>query len=343
MLTSLPFGLVQYVLSFGDAAMISSVMCSSKELRDSVSATMAQSKAIVFVRVPCVQDAPKQEYGPTLKQWLRHYPPTATSMSLRDCHFLTDAGCKVLAARFPLLESLDLSGCTNVTSIGAKRFSKGKLSHFCCDLTRVINGRKDLRITPAYVKAIALSKCLTCLSLTLGTRNRASALAPLHQHPSLRELNLYFEGFHDISLDIHLPALQRLRLYRGEWAPQSWRAFFHTLCKSGGIGGSGGSGGNGGSSGSGGSTVHPLCNLPNLQFLHIHSNRNLLSSVKADSAMPELLCPDVLAALPRSQLVSIVVSPCTAEHLSQWAALGPRNSLGTAISLSIGENWFQKI
>ncbi|KAJ1440870.1 hypothetical protein B484DRAFT_391028 [Ochromonadaceae sp. CCMP2298] len=179
-------------------------------------------------------------YGPQLQQWLRHYPTTVTSLSLRECYFLTDEGCKLLAARFPLLESLDLSGCP-VSSTGAKKFLKCEsLTQFRCE-TSSTGSRKDMTINPAYIKALA------------GAKN------------------------------------------------------LQTLCKSV----SGGSGGSGGSSG-GGPT--PLCNLPNLQ---------------------------VLAVLPRSKLVSIVISPCTAAQLSQWQALGPRNILGQQISLTIGEKWFK--
>ncbi|KAJ1413199.1 hypothetical protein B484DRAFT_402088 [Ochromonadaceae sp. CCMP2298] len=310
-------------------------MCSSKELRDAVSATMHQSHAIVFVKVPRVKDAPEREYGPTLKQWLRHYPPTVTSLSLRDCQFLTDVGCKLLAAQFPLLESLDLSGCTNVKAAGAKRFSKGSksLSFFRCDVTKVYTKNKTMRVTPSYVSAIAESKSLQVLSLTLGPRNKNSSLASLHMHPSLQELNLFFHGYQNISLDIRLPSLQRLKMHRSGFSLLHWRDFFQSLCKSGGSGGSGASSG-----GSNGPT--PLCNLPNLQFLQIHSANTQLGEWTVDSAMQQLLYPEVLAALPRSKLVSIIMSPCTAEQLSQWATLGPRNSLGQSISLTIGEPCF---
>jgi hypothetical protein len=335
MLTSLPFGIVQHVLSFSDATTTSAIMCSSKELRDAVSATMHQSQAIVFARVPRVKDAPKWEYGPTLKQWLRHYPPTVTSMSLRDCHFLTDEDCKLLAARFPLLESLDLSGCTNVTAAGVKKFSKGckSLSSFCCDETKVHTKNKTLRVTHSYVKAIAECKSLASLSLTLGSRNREYALASLHHHPVLQEFILYVEGYYSISLDIRLPSLHTLRLHRGVYSSHSWRDFFQALRMIGDNGGCGSTDG----------PIPTLRNLPNLQFLHIHSAVSRITSMPPDFLMPELLCPEVLAALPRSKLVSIIVSPCTAAELSQWATLGPRNSLGQPISLTIGEPWFEKI
>ncbi|KAJ1434741.1 hypothetical protein B484DRAFT_393820 [Ochromonadaceae sp. CCMP2298] len=199
MLTSLPFGLVQHVLSFSDATTTSAVMCSSKELRDA--------------------------FGPTLKQWLRHYPPTVTSLSLRDCQFLTDEGCKLLAARFPLLERVDLSGCQHMTSMAAKKFARGckNLSHFRCDATRSKCRSKNIRVNGPYIKALAESKSLQVLSLTLGSKNKENALASLHMHPALQELNLFFEGFRDISLDIHLPTLQRLRMYRDSPMPQLLR------------------------------------------------------------------------------------------------------------------------
>ncbi|KAJ1436156.1 hypothetical protein B484DRAFT_393285 [Ochromonadaceae sp. CCMP2298] len=314
-------------------------MCSSKELRDAVSATLLRCQAIIYERTPFVYNNPAREYGPTLKQWLRHYSSAVTSLTLRDCNFLNDEACKLLAARFPLLERLDLSGCDHATSIGAKRFFKGckSLSYFRSDVTHQHNTRKNFKVNPSYVKAIAESKSLTSLSLTLGSKNRISALASLHQHPSLQELNLYFLGFYSISLDIHLPSLQRLKMYRGDWSPYSWRHFFQTLCKSGGVGGS-----------SGGSSVsNPLCNLPNLQFLQIHSGDTQLTPefgvTSVDCALQWLLCPEVQAILPRSKLVSIVMSPCTAAQLSQWQALGPRNSLGHLITLTIGESWFEQI
>ncbi|KAJ1440224.1 hypothetical protein B484DRAFT_427495 [Ochromonadaceae sp. CCMP2298] len=195
MLASLPFALVQHVLTFSDATTTSAVMCSSRELRDAVSATMHQSQAIVFVRAPRVKDAPKREYGPTLKLWLHHYSPTVTSLSLRDCHFLTSEGCKLLAARFPLLERLDLSGCTNVTAAGVKKFSKGckSLSHFRSDVTQICSGRQMMPSYTVFVREIALSKSLTTLSLTLDQRNKESALVPLRNHPKLQEFNLFLE------------------------------------------------------------------------------------------------------------------------------------------------------
>ncbi|KAJ1402579.1 hypothetical protein B484DRAFT_424426 [Ochromonadaceae sp. CCMP2298] len=346
MLASLPFALVQHVLTFSDATTTSAVMCSSRELRDAVSATMHQSQAIVFVRAPRVKDAPKREYGPTLKLWLHHYSPTVTSLSLRDCHFLTDEDCKLLATQFPLLERLDLSGCTNVTAAGVRRFSEGckSLSHFRCDMTKVYTKSKTMRVTHGYISATAESKSLTTLSLTLGSRNKSSALAPLREHPALQELNLFLDGYYFVSLDIDLPALQRLRLYRGEWSTNSWRDFFQALRISGDNEGTGGSnGGNGGSNGGNGGNEPNLRNLPNLQFLHIQSEHSLLTMVPGDNALQQLLRPEVLAALPRSKLVSIVISPCTAEQLSQWQALGPLNSLGQPISLSTGEPWFKRV
>ncbi|KAJ1423372.1 hypothetical protein B484DRAFT_398683 [Ochromonadaceae sp. CCMP2298] len=302
-------------------------MCSSRELRDAVSATMRLSQAIVVI-VPCL--SPAVAYGPTLKLWLHHYSPTVTSLSLRDCNFLTDAGCKLLAARFPLLERLDLSGCTNVTAAGVKKFSKGckSLSHFRCVETKF--NRKYSRVTAAYVRAIAESKKLIKFSLTLGPRrSMASALASLHQHPAIQELNLDFEGYRNISLDIHLPSLQLLRIHRGAYSTHSWRIFFQSLRISGENDGTGGRNG--------------LRNLPNLQLLHIHSSHYNQHYNQHDQPMPQLLRPEVLAALLSSKLVSIIVSPCTNEQLSQWRALGPLNSLGQPISLTIGEPWLERV
>ncbi|KAJ1409963.1 hypothetical protein B484DRAFT_435926 [Ochromonadaceae sp. CCMP2298] len=181
-----------------------------------------------------------------------------------------------------------------------------------------------MRVNPPFIKALAESKSLMVLSLTLGSKNKASALGSLHMHPALQELNLNFSGFSEISLHIHLPSLQTLRMYRIGYSPQSWRDFFQVLCKSR---------GNGGSNGPNPTLIY----LPNLQFLHINSGHSV---TQQDSAMPQLLRPEVLAALPRSKLVSIQlaqVSPGTAGYLSQWQALGPRNSLGQLITLTIGE------
>eukprot|EP00601_Ochromonadales_sp_CCMP2298_P005681 CAMPEP_0173201236 /NCGR_PEP_ID=MMETSP1141-20130122/18238_1 /TAXON_ID=483371 /ORGANISM="non described non described, Strain CCMP2298" /LENGTH=179 /DNA_ID=CAMNT_0014126333 /DNA_START=107 /DNA_END=642 /DNA_ORIENTATION=- len=179
MLASLPFGIVQHVLSFNDACTMSIVMCLGKDLRP-----------------------PFLQYGPQLQQWLRHYPTTVTSLSLRECYFLTDEGCKLLAARFPLLESLDLSGCP-VSSTGAKKFLKCEsLTQFRCE-TSSTGSRKDMTINPAYIKALAGAKNLQLLSLVLGSKNKAGALSPLHTH-TLLELDLHFTGTSDVCLDIRL-------------------------------------------------------------------------------------------------------------------------------------------
>jgi hypothetical protein len=145
MLTSLPLALFKNVLSFTDDYDTSVLMCSSRELRDAVSATMALSQAIVFTQYPPLIYNPHfncgptlgREYGPTLQQWLHHYSPTLTSLSLRDCHFLTDQACMLLAARFPLITTLDVSGCIHVTAKGVKKITQvcKSLTTFQCDTT----------------------------------------------------------------------------------------------------------------------------------------------------------------------------------------------------------------
>jgi hypothetical protein len=237
MLNSLPFGLIESVLSFCDDATISAVMCSSRELRDAVSATMGQSQAIVFTATPrrpytyLPTPAPVREFGPTLQQYLHYYPPTLTTLSLRDCPFLTDPACKLLAARFPLLTTLDVSGCILMTSIGAKKFFQSckNLTTFTCDATKKHSLRKNMKVNPAYIKALALSTTLTTLSLTLGSKIKQNAMSPLHRHPNLDELNLYLVGFNEISLSITLPTLRTLKLYRGEWSMYSWTRFFREV------------------------------------------------------------------------------------------------------------------
>ncbi|KAJ1407984.1 hypothetical protein B484DRAFT_201490 [Ochromonadaceae sp. CCMP2298] len=213
-----------------------------------------------------------------------------------------------------------------MTSVGVKMFARGctSLSHFRCNVTTANSMCKHMRVNGPYIKALAESKSLHVLSLLLGSKNRADALASLQLHPALRELNLFSTGYSDVSLDVHLPFLKRLRLYRQARSANFWRDFFQALCK-------------GGNGGNGGTVPNPLCNLPNLQFLlinfaHRHNNN-------FNSPMLQLLSPGVQAALPRSKLVSIVVRPCTDEQLSQWQALGPLNSLGQPISLKKGKKW----
>jgi hypothetical protein len=337
MLSSLPFGLVEHVLSFSDEEMKSAVMCASRELRDAVSATMALSQAIVFTRLPrrpyrrASDPAPEQQYGQTLQQWLHHYPHTLTSLSLRECQFLTDKDYKLLADRFPLLTHLDVSGCRHVSSIGAKKFVQGckSLTNFRCIFAC---RSKDLKVTPAYIKILARSTSMKVLSLALGSKNKSGALAPLHLHPALAELNLCFLGFGFVSLGdpsiITLPSLRTLRLYRGEWSVYSWRAFFLQALPS----------------------LPTLPRLPSLEFLHLDAAKTLLHNIPGhvlpDCALTELLSARVRLALATSKLSSIVmsgiVSPSRMLQLQQWTTLGPRNILGQLISLSFGEPWFKK-
>jgi hypothetical protein len=341
MLSSLPFGLVEHVLSFSDEEMKSAVMCSSRDLKYAVSATMFKSHAIVFKRYSLDSDTFELAYGPTVQQWLNHYPTTLTSLSLRDCPFLTDKGCKLLAARFPLLTHLDVSGCLHVSSIAAKKFALGckSLSNFRSDVSSANSRCADMKVNPAYIKALAPCTSLTTLSLTLGSKNKSDALAPLNLHPALQELNLYLEGVYHVSLDITLPSLKTLRLYRGGWSSQSWADFFQTLCYRGGGG----------------------PRLPSLECLQLDSAQcQLTLGFVPDCALQLLLSPPVLLSLTTSKLSSVVVNPSIvsegtgravvnpaaavqqAQYLSQWTTLGPRNSLGHMISLSIGEPWFKK-
>jgi hypothetical protein len=340
MLTSLPVALVQNVLSFGNAVTISAVMCSSRELRDAVSATMALSQAIVFALLPrrpyipaselapASDGAPEQQYGPTLQQWLHHYPPTLTSLSLRDCHFLTDDGCKLLAARFPLLTHLDVSGCKHATSKGIRNLAKvcKSLTNFKCDNTKANNEPNDTMVNFAYIKALALSTSLTTLSLTVGWKIKKAALAPLHLLPALQELNLYLVHWNFVSLCATLTSLKTLRLCRGKFNNLSWRAFFHETLNH----------------------LTTLPRLPSLEFLHLHAAKTQIDTVPnaalPDCALTELLRPPVLFALTTSKLSSIVLSgifsPSRQLQLQQWTALGPQNILGQLISLSIGETWW---
>jgi hypothetical protein len=188
----------------------------------------------------------------------------------------------------------------------------------------------------------------------VGNKIKLTALAPLHMHP-LQELNLYLVGWNSsnvVYMCATLPSLKTLRLCRSEWNMHSWRLFFHATL-----------------------TDTTLPRLPNLHTLHLDAEKTSLDEFPnhalPDCALTELLRPPVPAALatskvrtctykahhlyavchmfltpikPTSKLSSIVVSgvvsPTRQLQVQQWTALGPRNSLGLLISLSIGETWF---
>ncbi|KAJ1432511.1 hypothetical protein B484DRAFT_447786 [Ochromonadaceae sp. CCMP2298] len=326
MLASLPFEIVEHVLSFSDSTAMSVVMCVNVELRNAVSTVLSLNQAIVHQTRQASsyhqnhhQTDILRKYGPTLLQWTKHYSPgEVKSLMLRDCHFLTDKGCKLLAARFPLLTHLDVSGCLHVSSRGIKRFARDckNLAVFRSDTTTAHSGCGDIRTTPAYIKAVAESQKLTFLSLTLGSANKDGALAPLSLHPTLQELNLYFLGYAEVSVNIRLPSMKRLKMLRSWRNDQSWRRF-----------------------------LQALHNMPNLEFLQMDCCFNYRPGgwvSQQDCAFAELVNPAVLATLPQTKLSAIVVNPITAAQLLQWQALAVRNCLGQPISLSAGEKWFSE-
>lgn len=78
-----------------------------------------------------------------------------------------------------------------------------------------------MRVTVGSLKAIAAAPALESLSLTLGSSVKYG-LNNLNEHPSLRKLSLYFEGFEPPSLPSTLPALEELTIRVGGWSLFYW-------------------------------------------------------------------------------------------------------------------------
>ena len=78
-----------------------------------------------------------------------------------------------------------------------------------------------MRVTLGTIKAIAAAPALESLSLTLGSSVK-SGLNNLNEHPSLRKLSLYFEGFQPPDLPSTLPALEELTIRVGGWTRFYW-------------------------------------------------------------------------------------------------------------------------
>ena len=138
---------------------------------------------------------------------------------------LTDEDLRRLGqGLLPSLTGLDTSGCQHTSSIGVKALVKGlgaRLKEFSQDSTPRHSLCKEMRVTVGTLKAIAAAPGLESLSLTLGSSVKGG-LNNLNEHPSLRKLSLYFEGFEPPRLPAAMPALEELTIRVGGWTRFIW-------------------------------------------------------------------------------------------------------------------------
>jgi len=90
----------------------------------------------------------------------------------------------------------------------------------------------QMRVREATLKVLAQARGLEDLSLTLGSAVK-SGLEHFNNHPALRSMSIYFEGFTPLCLPKHLPALSELTIKVGEWSgffwPQAGLGMFESL------------------------------------------------------------------------------------------------------------------
>lgn len=135
--------------------------------------------------------------------------------------------CKALANKLPKLQHLNLSGAITISSHGAKNLSRGgALISFASHITKNHPRCKDMKVTPAYIKAFPkFAPNLRQLELTLGSKCREGCLDCLGEMQSLEALSLFIEGFTPLSLRHVLgrsTSLTHLRLKIGGWTIFYW-------------------------------------------------------------------------------------------------------------------------
>jgi len=154
---------------------------------------------------------------------------SAQYLSGRDCDWVTDAFLRTTAAPtspFPNISRIDLSGCKHMSSRGVKALVKGlgsRLTHFTQASSHKNGYCKDIKVTEATIKALAMAEKLQRLDLILPTKCRGECLQVLNEHESLEELHLLLVGFCPIRLPKHLPNLKELTIDTTEWTKFNWQ------------------------------------------------------------------------------------------------------------------------
>lgn len=157
----------------------------------------------------------------------------AAALDCRDVQWLINDHLRTLHEVLPSMRRIDISGCQNVSSVGVKALFKSmpnRLLSFRQDTTPKFSACKHMKVTEGFFgifvgKGGALgSGCpegLEELSLTLGSAIKGS-IQLMSNHPSLRKLALFFEGFTPLWLPFHLPELRELTIKTSTWSAFPW-------------------------------------------------------------------------------------------------------------------------
>lgn len=181
-----------------------------------------------------------REVATLFVQMARRLSPfrSVRAIKAHDFAWMTDDALRTIAAAkeppLSMITSVDVSGCTGVTSLGVKALVKtGRLRSFRQDVTprhypRHEDGEvrldEHIKVSEATIKAAAASPVLESLSLTLGSRVTCKqGLEVLSGNTSLTTLALFMEGSSEaLALPAHLPELKVLRIKVTQFSAFNW-------------------------------------------------------------------------------------------------------------------------
>lgn len=135
-----------------------------------------------------------------------------------------------LAASFPSLRGVDLSGCQNINVNGVRSLVSGlgsRLEKFILDQpknTIFMTRRGEIRVTDAIIKVVAGSPSLQTVKLILPSKCKDQSLMPLDGKASLRSLSLKLCGISPINLPRALPQLEHLEIETEYYSGFDWTA-----------------------------------------------------------------------------------------------------------------------
>lgn len=158
-------------------------------------------------------------------------------LNLMDCDW-TDKDarevCSTSKTGFPKLAHINLSGAIKLSSRGFKTLTgkHSRLSSFVCHNTPQHSLCKDMRLTPAYIKAISTYPSLHQLELTLGSKIKDGDLDCLTRLPHLEALSVFFEGFNPpVPPLAGCPSLRFFRMDVGPWSNFNWHLLISRIAR----------------------------------------------------------------------------------------------------------------